>query len=88
MERTRVTPSPKVEDAKPAKVATEKPIIASKAESPVTTPERPEPKRVEAPKATAPVEKPAPPAPVKKVETVNNDALFKKSSGGGARTAP
>ncbi|MBD2754405.1 energy transducer TonB [Spirosoma validum] len=83
VERARVTPTPKVEDAKPAKTATEKPIIASKAESPVTTPERPEPKRVESPKATAPVEKPAPPAPAKKVETVNNDALFKKSSGGG-----
>lgn len=83
VERTRVTPPPKVEEAKPAKTATEKPLIASKAESPVTTPERPEPKRVESPKAAAPVEKPAPPAPVKKVETVNNDALFKKSSGGG-----
>ncbi len=83
VERTRVTPSPKVEEAKPAKTATEKPLIASKAESPVTTPERPEPKRVESPKATAPVERAAPPAPPKKVETVNNDALFKKSSGGG-----
>ena len=83
LEKTRVTPAPKIEEAKPAKTATEKPIIASKTESPVTTPERPEPKRVEAPKNTAPVERPAPPAPVKKVETVNNDALFKKSSGGG-----
>ena len=83
LEKTRPTPSPKVEEAKPAKTATEKPIIASKAESPVTTPERPEPKRVESPKATAPAERPAPPAPPKKVETVNNDALFKKSSGGG-----
>lgn len=83
LERSRVTPSPKVEDAKPAKTTTEKPLIASKAESPVTTPERPEPKRVEAPKPTAPVERTAPPAPPKKVETVNNDALFKKSSGGG-----
>lgn len=83
LERTRVTPAPKVEEAKPAKVATEKPIIASKVESPVTTPERPEPRRVEAPKNTAPEERPAPPAPPKKVETVNTDALFKKSSGGG-----
>jgi outer membrane biosynthesis protein TonB len=81
VERTRATPSPKVEEAKPAKTATEKPIITSKAESPVTTPERPEPKRVESPKNTAPAE--APPTPPKKVETVNNDALFKKSSGGG-----
>ncbi len=83
LERTRVTPAPKVEEAKPAKVATEKPLIASKTESPVTTPERPEPRRVEAPKNTAPVERPAPPAPPRKVETVNTDALFKKSSGGG-----
>ncbi|GAB4020456.1 hypothetical protein [Spirosoma koreense] len=83
VERTHVTPTPRIADAKPAKVATEKPLIVSKAESPVTTPERPEPKRVEAPKETAPVERPAPPAPVKKAETVNNDALFKKSSGGG-----
>ena len=83
LEKSRPTPSPKIEEAKPAKTATEKPIITSKAESPVTTPERPEPKRVEAPKNTAPAERPAPPAPPKKVETVNNDALFKKSSGGG-----
>jgi hypothetical protein len=82
LEKSRPTPVPKVEEAKPAKTATEKPLIASKTESPVTTPERPEPKRVETSKA-APVEKPAPPAPPKKVETVNNDALFKKSSGGG-----
>lgn len=88
LEKSRPTPMPKVEEAKPAKVATEKPLIASKAESPVTTPERPDrdagpPKRVEAPKNTAPVERPAPPARPKKVETVNSDALFKKSSGGG-----
>lgn len=84
LEKTRVTPTPRVVDAKPAKTATEKPIITSKAEeSPVTAPVRPEPKRVEAPKATAPVERPVPPTPAKKVETVNNDALFKKSSGGG-----
>ncbi|MBN8826522.1 MULTISPECIES: hypothetical protein [unclassified Spirosoma] len=83
IEKVKATPSPKVEDAKPAKTATEKPLIVSKAESPVTTPERPEPKRVEAPKNTAPVERPVPPAPTKKVETVNTDALFKKSSGGG-----
>ena len=82
LEKTRATPVPKVVEAKPAKTATEKPIITSKAdESPVTAPVRPEPKRVESPKATAPVERPAPPAPAKKVETVNNDALFKKSGG-------
>lgn len=84
LEKTRVTPSPKVVDAKPAKTPTEKPIITSKAEeSPVTAPVRPEPKRVESPKAATPIERPASPTPAKKVETVNNDALFKKSSGGG-----
>lgn len=83
VERTTVTPTPKVPDAKPAKTATEKPLITSKAESPVSTPERPEPKRVETTRPSAPVERPAPPQPVRKVETVNNDALFKKSSGGG-----
>ncbi|WP_020599235.1 hypothetical protein [Spirosoma panaciterrae] len=83
IEKVKATPSPKVEEAKPAKTATEKPLIVSKAESPVTTPERPEPKRVESPKNTAPVERPVPPAPAKKVETINTDALFKKSSGGG-----
>ncbi|GAB2568554.1 hypothetical protein [Spirosoma areae] len=82
LEKTRATPSPNVEEAKPAKTNPEKPIITSKAESPVTTPERPEPKRAET-KATVPAERPAPVAPPKKVETVNNDALFKKSSGGG-----
>lgn len=83
LERTRVTPAPKVVEAKPAKTVSEKPEITSKVESPVSTPERPEPKRVEAARPAAPVERPAPPAPPKKVETVNNDALFKKSSGGG-----
>lgn len=83
LEKTTPTPSPKVENVKVSKVPTEKPIITSKVESPVTEAERPEPKRVESPKPTAPVERPAPPAPPKKVETVNNDALFKKSSGGG-----
>lgn len=83
LEKTTPIPVPKVEDVKPAKTVTEKPLIASKTESPVTTPDRPEPKRVESPKPTAPVERPAPPAPPKKVETVNTDALFKKSSGGG-----
>lgn len=83
VEKTTVTPQPKIEDAKPARTPTEKPVITSKVESPVETPPRPEPRRVETAKATAPVERPAPPAPPKKVETVNNDALFKKSSGGG-----
>lgn len=83
LEKTTPTPVPKVENVKVAKAPTEKPVITSKTESPVTEAERPEPKRVESPKPTAPVERPAPPAPPKRVETVNNDALFKKSSGGG-----
>lgn len=83
LEKTTPTPSPKVENVKVSKTSTEKPVITSKVESPVTEAERPEPKRVESPKPAAPVERPAPPAPPKKVETVNNDALFKKSSGGG-----
>ncbi|MDB5242579.1 MAG: hypothetical protein JWP57_3204 [Spirosoma sp.] len=83
LERTRVTPTPKVVEAKPAKTVAEKPVIASKAESPVTTPERPETKPVETARPAAPIERTAPPTPPKKVETVNNDALFKKSSGGG-----
>lgn len=83
LEKTTPTPVPKVENVRVAKAPTEKPVITSKVESPVTEPERPEPKRVESPKPTAPVERPAPPAPPKKVEMVNNDALFKKSSGGG-----
>ena len=82
LEKTRATPAPKVENLKTAKTATEKPIITSKVESPVSAPVRPEPKRVETPKATAPAETPAPTL-AKKVEIVNNDALFKKSSGGG-----
>ena len=83
LQKTMPTPVPKVENVKVARVLTEKPIITSKTESLVTEPERPEPNRVESPKPTAPVERPAPPAPPKKVETVNSDALFKKSSGGG-----
>lgn len=83
LEKTTPTPAPKVENVKVAKAPTEKPVITSKTESPVTEAERPEPKRVESPKPMAPVERPAPPAPPRKVETVNNDALFKKSSGGG-----
>lgn len=83
LERTRVTPTPRVAETKSAKTVTEKPIITSKAESPVTTPERPETKPVETARPPTPVERPAPPAPPKKVETVNSDALFKKSAGGG-----
>lgn len=77
------TPAPKPEIVKTAKTVTEKPLIASKVASPVETPDRPEPKRVETTKPTAPAERPAPPAPPKRVETVDNNALFKKASGGG-----
>ena len=87
LERTPVTPVPKVEEAKKAKVVREKPDIVSKVESPVTTPERPEPKKTT---ATAPNPTPAPPraepesrTSVKKVETVDPNALYKRSSGGG-----
>lgn len=83
LEKTTPPPSPKVENVRVAKVPTEKPVITSKAESPVTETERPEPKRVESLKPAAPVERAAPPALPKRVETVNNDALFKRSSGGG-----
>ncbi len=82
VEKTPVTPVPKVAEAKVAKVVRERPDIASKVESPVTTPERPEPKKTT---ATAPTPTPAPPRaePVKKVETVDPNALYKRSSGGG-----
>lgn len=82
VEKTPVTPVPKVEEAKTAKVVRERPDIASKVESPVTTPERPEPKKTT---ATAPTPTPAPPRaePVKKVETVDPNALYKRTSGGG-----
>lgn len=82
VEKTPVAPVPKVESAKPSKTITEKPVIASKQESPVTVPEKAEPKKVE---ATAPKATPAPPKaePVAKVEPkVDPNALFKRSSGG------
>ncbi|MBC8152830.1 MAG: hypothetical protein H7Z72_07965 [Bacteroidetes bacterium] len=85
VERTPVTPVPKVAEAKTAKVVRDQPDIASKVESPVSMPERPEPK-----KTTAPAPTPAPPKAepesrpsVKKVETVDPNALYKRSSGGG-----
>lgn len=82
LERTPVTPVPKVVEAKTAKVIRERPDITSKSESPVTTPERPEPKKAA---ATAPTPAPAPARsePAKKVETVDPNALYKRSSGGG-----
>ncbi|RIV23500.1 hypothetical protein DYU11_10920 [Fibrisoma montanum] len=82
VERTPVAPVPKVVEAKTSKTIAEKPDIASKVESPVSVPEKAEPKKVE---ATAPKPTPAPPRaePVKKVETVDPNALYKRSSGGG-----
>ncbi|TAE30251.1 MAG: hypothetical protein EAZ91_11065 [Cytophagales bacterium] len=82
VEKTPVRPVPRVEETKVTKTVAEKPVIASRVESPVSVPEKKvEPKRTEAPKPT-----PAPPrtepAP-KKVETVDPNALYKRSSGGG-----
>lgn len=81
VERTPVTRATRTEDVKVSKIPAEKPIIASRAESPVSVAERPETKR---PEATAPKTTPAPPRaePVKKVETVDPSALYKRSSGG------
>ena len=82
VEKTPVAPVPKVEEVKEkAKTVTEKPVIASRNESPVTVPEKAEPKKTKA----SPAPSPAPPsdAPPKKVETVDPNALYKRSSGGG-----
>lgn len=80
VEKTPVRAVPKVEETKVSKIIAEKPIIASRMESPVSVPEKAEPKKAEAPKPS-----PAPPRaePVKKVETVDPNALYKRSSGGG-----
>ncbi|MCY7356878.1 MAG: hypothetical protein LH609_05305 [Rudanella sp.] len=86
VEKSPVRPVPKVQETKVSKTIAEKPIIASRTESPVSVPERKaEPKKTETSK---PVE--APPrgeaegrTSVKKVETVDPNALYKRSSGGG-----
>ncbi len=81
VEKTPVRPVPRVEETKVSKTIAEKPIIASRTESPVSVPERKaEPKKTEASK---PVEAPPRAEPVKKVETVDPNALYKRSSGGG-----
>ena len=82
IERTPVTRAERTENVKTSKTPSEKPIIASRAESPVSVPERPETKR---PEATAPKTTPVPPRsePTKKVETVDPNALYKRSAGGG-----
>ena len=81
VERTPVTRTTRTEDVKVSKAPAEKPIIASRSESPVSVAERPETKR---PEATSPKADPTPPRaePVKKVETVDPNALYKRSSGG------
>ncbi|WP_138485014.1 hypothetical protein [Dyadobacter bucti] len=66
----------KVESPKPTKVVAEKPVIASKVESPVEAPEKTDVKKsTGSESSSAPVTKPAP------EKAVNKDALFTKSSG-------
>lgn len=80
VEKTPVAPVPTVDVKEKAKAVTEKPVIASRVESPVTVPEKAEPKKTKA----SPASSPAPPgeAPPKKTETVDPNALYKRSSGG------
>jgi hypothetical protein len=67
---------PKIEPVKPTKTVAEKPVITSKAESPVEAPEKSESKKSTGNEASsAPAAKPAP------EKAVNKDALFTKSSG-------
>jgi outer membrane biosynthesis protein TonB len=67
---------PKVETAKPTKVVATKPVITTKAESPVEAPEKTETKKSNgSANASEPVSKPAP------EKAVNKEALFTKSSG-------
>lgn len=82
VEKTPVKPVPKVEETKVSKTIAEKPIIASRTESPVSVaePKKAEPKKTE---ATKPVEAPPRAEPIKKAETVDPNALYKRSSGGG-----
>ena len=72
-------PSPRPEPVKPTTKVVQKPAITSKVESPVEEPERNESKKVssDAPSTSSSTT----PAPAK---TINNDALFKKSSGSGS----
>ncbi len=67
-----------------AKPVAEKPIITSKAESPVTVAEKPPVKRPDAPApAPVPVAKATPrPEPARPVETVNPNGLYRPKSGG------
>lgn len=74
-----VPPSPRPEPVKPTTRVAEKPVITTKQASPVEQPERNESKKVSsnAPSTTAATA----PAPERKI---NNDALFKKSTGSGS----
>ncbi len=67
---------PKIESIKPSRTVAEKPIIASKVESPVEAPEKSDVKSAKGSEnSSAPVSKPAP------EKVINKDALFSKSSG-------
>jgi hypothetical protein len=72
-------PAPRPEPVKPTTKVAQKPVITSKAESPVEEPERNESKKVSS--NTSSTSTSTTPAPAK---TINNDALFKKSSGSGS----
>ncbi|KQS28238.1 hypothetical protein [Dyadobacter sp. Leaf189] len=67
---------PKIESPKPTKTVAEKPVIASKVESPVEAPEKTDVKKsTGSENSSAPAAKPAP------EKAINRDALFSKSSG-------
>lgn len=72
-------PAPRPEPVKPTTKVAQKPVITSKAESPVEEPARNESKKVSS--NTSSASSSTPPAPTK---AINNDALFKKSSGSGS----
>ena len=67
---------PKIESVKPTKTVAEKPVITTKAESPVEAPEKTEVKKsTGSANSSTPAAKPTP------EKAVNKDALFTKSSG-------
>lgn len=74
-------PTPKVETPKPVKAAPVKPPVTSKVESPVEVKEETRPVKNESKASTPAPVTPAKPAPEPK--KVDENALFKKSSGGG-----
>ncbi len=72
-------PAPKEETAKPTKIKDTPPPITSKAESPVALPEKiVKPTKIETKNPPVEIPKSIPTPPKKEI---NNDALFKKSSG-------